>query len=133
MDKAFIQFHGNFCLPCQNCECNLKVINTKKILTRRNTSAIKAPFLEEFLLCRPYSQRNYFHVVARLKSIRTTSGQCKCTITCSRVVGILNVHDVLYWIGYILLGSTRKGVILREISSRIRLTCGIQSLQLILS
>ena len=36
-----------------------------------------------------------------------------CTITCSRVVGILNVHDFLRWIGYILLGSTRKGVILK--------------------
>ena len=84
-------------------------------MTQRTTSPLKALFLEEFLLCycRPYSQRNYFHVVARLKSIRTTPGQCKCTVTCSRVVGILNVHDVLRWIGYILLESTRKGVILK--------------------
>ena len=91
-----------------------KVIN-KEIFAQRNASPLKALFLEEFLLCyrRPYSQRNYFHVVARLKSIRTTTGQCKCTITCSRVVGILNVHDFLRWIGYILLGSTRKGVILK--------------------
>ena len=57
----------------------IKVINTKKRLTQRTASPPKALFLEEFLSCYlgPYSQRNYFHVMARLKSIRITPGQCK--------------------------------------------------------